>query len=134
LKHPRSSRCPAPGVTKADVDHPAILAQRLRLVGADPPKISGREGGSLEFKESFNWSGKEAYSKTLAALANNAGGYIVFGVKNKPRVGVGLLTDPYITAPIPTLREHTQPWLSDFDIREGGVVYTSGRFPQAGEC
>jgi len=90
LKDPGSNTCPARGGTKADVDHPAILAQRLRPVGGDPHKIRGREGGSLEFKESFNWGGREAYSKTLAAFANNAGGYIIFGVKNKPREVVGL--------------------------------------------
>ncbi len=44
-----------------------------------------RESQVLEFKESFNFSGIAEYYRDFAAFANNRGGYLVFGVKDKPR-------------------------------------------------
>ncbi|MHB8231895.1 MAG: AlbA family DNA-binding domain-containing protein [bacterium] len=55
-----------------------------------PDRIISRESGWLEFKESFNWSSKDEYAKTMAAFANNNGGYIVFGVKDRPKEITGL--------------------------------------------
>lgn len=52
--------------------------------------LKSREGNSLEFKESFNKGNTAKYSKTMAAYANNRGGYIVFGVKDNPREVIGL--------------------------------------------
>ena len=49
-----------------------------------------REGQTLEFKESFNYGGLSEYYRDFAAFANNRGGYLVFGVKDKPRKRVGL--------------------------------------------
>lgn len=53
-------------------------------------RIKSRENSQLEFKESFNWNSKEEYAKTMAAFANNRGGYIVFGIKDHPRDLIGL--------------------------------------------
>ncbi|EKE22148.1 MAG: hypothetical protein ACD_7C00039G0010 [uncultured bacterium] len=53
-------------------------------------RIISRESGWLEFKESFNWNSRDKYAKSMAAFANNKGGFIVFGVKDKPRDFVGL--------------------------------------------
>jgi hypothetical protein len=64
----------------------------LRFSGSTGIRIISREGTSLEFKESFNWSSKDKYGKSAAAFANNRGGFIVFGVKDKPRELVGLRT------------------------------------------
>ncbi len=55
-----------------------------------PNRIISRESGWLEFKESFNWGSKDGYAKTMAAFANNNGGYIVFGVKDSPKEIIGL--------------------------------------------
>lgn len=60
-------------------------------------RIISRESGWLEFKESFNWNSKDEYAKSIAAFANNKGGYIVFGIKNKPRDLVGLQSDNFET-------------------------------------
>lgn len=49
-----------------------------------------REGQELEFKEQFNYGGLSEYFRDFAAFANNKGGYMVFGVKNSPRIPVGL--------------------------------------------
>jgi predicted HTH transcriptional regulator len=44
-----------------------------------------RESQYLEFKESFNFAGLADYYRDFAAFANNMGGYIIFGVKDRPR-------------------------------------------------
>jgi len=58
-------------------------------------RLVSRESGWLEFKESFNWNSKDKYAKSLIAFANNKGGYIVFGVKDKPRDIVGLQSNNF---------------------------------------
>ena len=49
-----------------------------------------REGQELEFKEQFNLGGLADYFRDFAAFANNRGGHIVFGVKDSPRIPIGL--------------------------------------------
>lgn len=44
-----------------------------------------RESQTLEFKESYNYSGLAEYFRDFAAFANNKGGYLIFGVKDKPK-------------------------------------------------
>lgn len=53
-------------------------------------RIINREGSTIEFKESYNHAGMAQYFKTMAAFANNSGGYIIFGVGDKPRRLIGL--------------------------------------------
>src|SRR3989304_2306420 len=60
-----------------------------------PDRIISRESNTIEFKESFNWNSKDKYGCTAAAFSNNRGGYIVFGVKNRPRDLVGLSNDNF---------------------------------------
>lgn len=52
--------------------------------------LKSRESNTVEFKESFNKNSTPKYAKTMAAYANNRGGYIIFGVKDNPRKIVGL--------------------------------------------
>jgi len=60
-------------------------------------QISSRESSWLEFKESFNWGSKDKYAKSMAAFANNRGGFLVFGVTNQPRKLVGLQSNNFET-------------------------------------
>ncbi len=53
-------------------------------------RLISRESSTVEFKESFNWSSKDKYAKTMSAFANNKGGVLVFGVRNNPRELVGI--------------------------------------------
>lgn len=55
-----------------------------------PDRVISRESSSLEFKESFGWASLAKYLKTSASYANAKGGYIVFGIANKPHRLVGL--------------------------------------------
>ncbi len=66
------------------------LTNLFRTSSQDPLRIINREGSSIEFKESYSHSGIAQYFKTMASFANNSGGYIIFGVANKPRRLVGL--------------------------------------------
>ena len=62
-----------------------------------PDEIRSRESGWLEFKESFNWGSKDEYAKSMAAFANNKGGFLVFGITNQPRKLVGLQNNNFET-------------------------------------
>ena len=53
-------------------------------------KLKSRESYTVEFKESFNKNSTAKYAKTMAAYANNRGGYIIIGVKDNPREIIGL--------------------------------------------
>ena len=63
-----------------------------KLIGAVDThgRVKARERNDLEYKESFGFNSWAKYAKTMAAFANNCGGYIVFGVKNAPREIVGV--------------------------------------------
>lgn len=64
-----------------------VIKELLRL---NDGKLYHREGQELEFKEQYNFAGLADYLRDFAAFANNRGGYIIFGVKDKPRTLVGL--------------------------------------------
>jgi hypothetical protein len=64
--------------------------RRILSVVHDSGYLKSRESNTIEFKESFNKGNTAKYAKTMAAFANNRGGYIVFGVKDTPREVVGL--------------------------------------------
>jgi hypothetical protein len=66
------------------------LNEIFKISSADPERVISRESSSLEFKESFGWASLPKYLKTSAAYANAKGGYIVFGIANKPRRLCGL--------------------------------------------
>lgn len=53
-------------------------------------RLHHREGQELEFKEQFNLAALADYFKDFAAFANNRGGLLIFGVKDKPRVLIGM--------------------------------------------
>ena len=66
------------------------LQDLLHLDPDNPTRLTSRENSRLEYKERFNWASRAKYAKTLAAFANNAGGFIVFGVQDSPRHLVGV--------------------------------------------
>lgn len=52
--------------------------------------LKSRESNTVEFKESFNKGNTAKYAKTMAAYANNRGGYIIYGITDNPRIVKGL--------------------------------------------
>ncbi|MDQ1471558.1 MAG: hypothetical protein QOJ99_3038 [Bryobacterales bacterium] len=69
-------------------------------------RLSSRENGQLEFKESFNIQSAPDYARTMAAFANASGGYLVFGVKDKPRDLMGLTNNAFDNLDPAKLTEH----------------------------
>lgn len=67
-----------------------ILTSLFRTSPADEYRIINRESVTIEFKESYNHAGVAQYFKAIAAFANNVGGYLIFGVGDKPRRLIGL--------------------------------------------
>lgn len=59
------------------------IAQLLKV--REDGTLYHRESQTLEFKESFNFAGLAEYFRDFAAFANNKGGYLIFGIKDKPR-------------------------------------------------
>jgi hypothetical protein len=60
-----------------------IVAELLKL--KEDGNLFHRESQNLEFKESFNLAGLADYYRDFSAFANNKGGYLIFGVKDRPK-------------------------------------------------
>lgn len=69
---------------------PETLERILRVNPNEPSQIITRESATIEFKESYNPENMTKYFKIIASFANNNGGYIFFGVGDKPRRLLGL--------------------------------------------
>jgi hypothetical protein len=65
----------------------STVKELLRLNG---DRLFHREGQELEFKEQFSLAALADYFRDFAAFANNRGGYLIFGVKDAPRVLIGM--------------------------------------------
>lgn len=79
----------------ADTEELIIKSSINTIFQVNPKKphlLLSRESTTIEFKESFNLGGKgwEVCAKTIAAFANTKGGFLIFGVKDKPHELVGL--------------------------------------------
>lgn len=59
------------------------IKQLLRL--REDGNLYHRESQTLEFKEAFNFAGLAEYFRDFAAFANNKGGWLIFGVKDRPK-------------------------------------------------
>lgn len=68
-----------------------IIEKLLRI--KEDGNLYHRESQFLEFKVSFNFAGLAEYYRDFAAFANNKGGYLIFGVKDRPKRELIGLTD-----------------------------------------
>lgn len=71
------------------MDHKKFLTEFLQEIDENG-KLRHREGKRIEFKQKFHKNMFPKYSRTMAAFANADGGYIIFGVSNRPRKPLGL--------------------------------------------
>ena len=67
---------------------PDIIEELVRI--KSDGLLYHRESKDLEFKKQFNFSELAEYYRDFAAFANNAGGYLIFGVSDRPRKIIGL--------------------------------------------
>lgn len=99
--------------------------------------IGTNEGITVEYKESFGWASLSDYFRAMAAFSNRDGGYIIFGVKDRPHILQGLKDDALkrfeeIDNQIwsTNLREHFSPeiiWEKRtfyFEEKPYGIIYT----------
>lgn len=70
-------------------NHEAHIKQLLQDIDGRG-YLKHRESSTIEFKESFNIGNMPRYAKTMAAFANNKGGYLIFGIKDSPRILIGV--------------------------------------------
>lgn len=62
----------------------------LNLIVNNQLEVLRKECSTLEFKAIFTKQNIVKYLKTMAGFANNKGGYIVFGISDRPRKAVGV--------------------------------------------
>lgn len=72
---------------------PAVLCALFPVRPGTPSRLAISETSTVEGKESFDWGNKHDYGKTLVGMANNRGGYILFGVKDGSFEIVGIQPD-----------------------------------------
>lgn len=66
------------------------LAKIFKKSTRNPKLIGTNEGITVEYKESFGWKSLSDYLKAMASFANRDGGYLIFGIKDKPHELLGL--------------------------------------------
>ena len=82
------------GQSKSPTDHDAIKA--LFVKDKDGIwRFNVGESDRHECKENFGFKHADKWLRAVAALANNAGGYVVFGVKDKTITGGMVASDSY---------------------------------------
>jgi len=111
-----------------------VLKKLLKLRPGTTDILHNRESSKIEFKETFNLGSRAKYARSMAAFANNQGGYILFGVEPSPHRLKGLneerfnRTDPARLTGY--LNSHFSPelvWemgIIDFEGRRVGYIYT----------
>lgn len=110
--------------------HPAKLAQLLPIMSRDPLALKITETEIIECKKSLNIP-----MKTIAAFANNKGGYLVFGVENKTWIVDGLQGDKFQKYDLNKLNQSIRdclgicieitPALYEIEGRKIGVFYVA---------
>ena len=115
----------------------AALLKIFKKSSRNPNLIGTNEGITVEYKESFGWMSLSDYLKAMAAFANRDGGYIIFGIKDKPHEFLGLKDDALkrfeeIDNQLWSthLREHFSPeiiWektVFQFEEKSYGIIFT----------
>lgn len=114
-----------------------MIAKIFKKSSKNENLIGTNEGITIEYKESFGWKSMSSYYKAMAAFSNREGGYIIFGIKDKPHVLKGLegsslerfesIDNQVLTT---NLRERFNPeivWIKRTYVFEGktyGIIYT----------
>lgn len=102
------------------------LREIFRLDPDDSDRLITRESGTLEFKKNFGFASLSQYARTIAAFANAAGGYIVFGVGNNPRTLDGMTNDRFEQLDPEKLTDYLNERFSP-EIRWSAHLYKIGK-------
>lgn len=70
--------------------------ERFKIEVNKKGHLTKRESFDLEFKQSFHYGDSlHFYVRSLVGMANNRGGQIIFGIKDRPREPVGLQNEKF---------------------------------------
>lgn len=70
--------------------------EEFKIIVNTKGHLTKRESYDLEFKQSFHYGDSlHEYVRSLVGMANNRGGHIIFGVKDSPRIPIGLNNDKF---------------------------------------
>jgi len=114
---------------------PEELARLLESDAARPTLLKRRESKTLELKANFSLSddAKVDYARTMAAFSNREGGYLMFGIRDKPHEKDGMQNskldelDPRVLSQF--LQNHFSPnidWehrVHEVDGKRFGFIY-----------
>ena len=89
--------------------------------------LSNRESSQLEFKVSFNLGSGSEYARSMAAFANNEGGYIVFGVQDSPHKIVGIPRDRFDAVDPVKITEILNSCFSPEIVWDSGCIEIEGK-------
>ena len=115
-----------------DMTHEEFIRNLVGSAGVGD-RVKSRERNDLEFKETFGLGSWAKYAKTMAAFANNRGGYILFGIKDNPREIKGVnnafsnFNQEKFTESLNSLFSPELAWdqgLIEFDGFSIGYIYT----------
>ena len=104
-----------------------LVTQILRTKSGTPDILVNRESSRIEFKASFSMASRADYAKTMAAFANNLGGYIVFGVNPKPHQLVGVNGKRFLEKDPADFAKFLDQTLAPALEWESGTVELAGR-------
>jgi len=92
-----------------------------------------RESKNLEFKENFHDQNRDMYARIMAGFANTQGGYIIFGVSEKPRELKGMTNDKFENFKQEQFTEtlntkfspeiHWETYTHNIGFRKFGIIY-----------
>lgn len=113
------------------------LSRIFKKSSRNPALIGTNEGITIEYKASFGWKSLSDYLKAMASFANRDGGYIIFGIKDRPHELLGLqgqALERFTTIDnqewTTNIKEYFAPeiiWekcIYSFDGKQYGIIYT----------
>lgn len=90
--------------------------------------IKKRESFDLEFKQNFQGGDNILkYLKTLVGMANNKGGQIIFGVKDKPHLPIGMSNTKFRDTDPATIDRLSREYFSPELIWQGTIIEIDGK-------
>jgi len=125
---------------------PTRLAHVFEADAGRPELLKRRESTNLEIKENFGLSPNalEDYGRTLAGFSNRSGGYLIFGIKNRPHFMVGMTNSRFVDFDpnrlTQFLNNHFSPSIQwdhtvyTVDGKQFGVIYADVVVPKPVIC
>lgn len=92
--------------------------------------LVNRESFDLEYKQSFHFGDSLIeYARSMVGMANNRGGKIIFGIKDSPRIPIGLKNDKFSKVDTTKINHVVNDYFShDFDWELTSIEFDNKEF------